>query len=100
MGELEQISFQIISSVGVAKSCFIEAIKAAKQQDKENVEAKMKEGEIALNEGHRIHFELIQKEAQGDHVPFQLLFMHAEDQMMAAETIHIIAQEFIELYLK
>jgi PTS system cellobiose-specific IIA component len=33
-------------------------------------------------------------------VPFQLLLMHAEDQLMSAEAFGILANRFIELYEK
>lgn len=98
MEGLEQISFQIISATGTAKSCFMEAIQCAKKNDFAGAKEKIAEGDAQMNEGHKIHFGLVQKEANGEHVDFQLLLMHAEDQMMAAETIRILALELIDLY--
>ena len=38
------------------------------------------------------------KEAAGDKVDFSLIIMHAEDQMMSAETIKLLVEEMIEMY--
>ncbi|CGF63219.1 PTS system transporter subunit IIA [Streptococcus pneumoniae] len=47
---------------------------------------------------HKIHSNLIQKEATGEKIGFSLLFMHAEDQMASTEIIQLLSKEFIDLY--
>ena len=64
MEGIELLSFQMISFNGSARSCFIEAIQAAKEGDYDRAEELMKEGEEQFVEGHRVHAQLIQKEAQ------------------------------------
>ncbi|MDQ7863456.1 PTS lactose/cellobiose transporter subunit IIA [Peribacillus frigoritolerans] len=49
-------------------------------------------------EGHHAHSGLIQQEASGQKVEFSLLLMHAEDQMMSAETINDLVAEMIRMY--
>ncbi len=98
MKDLELKSFEIISNVGAARSCYIEAISYAKKYDFKMAEKLMKDGVGAFNNGHNAHAELIQMEANNDAVPFSLILMHAEDQLMSAEAFKIIAMEFIELY--
>ena len=85
MEGLELIAFEIISSVGTARSCYIEAINEAKS-------------EKVFIEGHDKHNELLQKEASGEGNVVNLLILHAEDQLMSAEGFKIIAQEFIDVY--
>ena len=48
--------------------------------------------------GHHAHASLIQKEAAGEKVEFSLIIMHAEDQMMAAETTKLLIEEMIEMF--
>ena len=48
-------------------------------------------------EGHHAHSGLIQNEASGKKLEFSLIIMHAEDQLMSAETIKDIAIELIEM---
>lgn len=97
MEGLELVSFKIISAVGMAKSSYIETMKAASEGDFELAKAKIKEGEESFNGGHSAHGELIQKEASGEHVVPTILLMHAEDQLMSAETIKVMALEIIRL---
>ena len=90
MEGLELACFEIISNVGTAKSCYINAIHKAKEGDYE-------EGNKMYAEGHKAHVEMIQKEASGESVETCLLLIHAEDQMMSAETFQVLAGEFIDL---
>ena len=100
MEGLELICFQIISTVGTARSLYIEAIQEAKAGNIEKARELVKEGEAVFVEGHKAHAGLIQQEASGEKVEVQLLLMHAEDQLMSAEAFKIIANEFIDLYEK
>ena len=77
MEGLELICFEIISSVGMARSLYIEAIQ---------------------EEGHQSHAKLIQQEAGGEATQMTLLLTHAEDQLMSAEAFKILSQEFMDLY--
>lgn len=98
MEEMEQICFQIISSVGTARSMYIEAIHLAKEKKFEEAQAILKDGQNTFVQGHTAHASLIQKEAAGEDVKMQLLLIHAEDQLMSAEGFGILAEEFIDLY--
>ena len=95
---MEEIFFQIISNVGMARSSYIEAIHFAKDNDYEGAEKKLEEGKKYFLEGHKIHAELIAKEASGEQVEVGMFLMHAEDQLMSAEAFSILAEEFISVY--
>ena len=98
MEGLELVAFQIISAVGTARSCYIEAIQAAKTGDYEDAQKLIAEGDEAFVEGHDAHAGLLQQEAAGTGSTVNLLILHAEDQLMSAEGFKTIAQEFIEVY--
>ncbi len=98
MEGIELICFEIISAVGAARSFFIEAIENAKNRDFEAAEANMKSGDEMFLQGHHAHAKLVQQEANGDKVDVVLLLVHAEDQLMSAETFKILAGQFIDLY--
>ncbi|WP_323617145.1 PTS lactose/cellobiose transporter subunit IIA [Erysipelothrix rhusiopathiae] len=100
MEGLELLSFQMISFNGSARSCFVEAIQAAKEGDFERAEQTMAEGEEQFVEGHRVHAQLIQQEAQNGATQVNLLLIHAEDQMMSAEVLKIMATELIDIHKK
>ena len=98
MEGLELTCFQIISSVGMARSLFIEAIQEAKAGNFEAAEQKINEGNENFTTGHHAHAQLIQQEASGEVTQMTLLLTHAEDQLMSAEAFKFLAQEFIVLY--
>lgn len=96
--ELEMVCFKVISASGAAKSLFMEAMQHARRRNFEKSEDCIREGEKHRQQGHETHFELIQEEANGNPIAITLLLAHAEDQLMAAETIKIIAEEIMENY--
>lgn len=100
MDGIEMTCFQIISSVGMARGSYIEAIDLANEGKFEEAEAKIAEGEEFFTQGHEAHAQLIQKEASGEKTEIVLLLLHAEDQLMSAENFKIIAEKFIDLNKK
>ncbi len=98
MEGLELICFNIISMVGSARSCYIEAIHRAKEGDFSGADKLVAEGDENFTEGHHAHADLIQQEAAEGSVEFSLLLLHAEDQLMSAEAFGILAKEFIDVY--
>ena len=100
MENIEMQCFEIISNAGLAKSCYIEAMQAMKKEKSEDVEALMKEGEEGLIKGHKAHFRLLQITEPLDSTTKMVLVMHAEDQLMNAETFKIMAKEYLELHQK
>ena len=96
--ELQMICFKIISNVGGARSSYIEAIQKAKQGDFDGAKTCMEAGQAQFLTGHDAHFELLQREAQGEAVGGSLIMVHAEDQLMSAEGFKIIAEEMIDSY--
>jgi PTS system cellobiose-specific IIA component len=98
MDGLELICFQIISFSGSARSIFVEAMKAAKSGDFKEARRLITEGEKIYYEGHKVHSDLLQEVANGNYTDVTLLLTHAEDQLMSAEIIRIMAEELLSLY--
>lgn len=98
MDRVELICFEMISAVGNARSLYMEAIQEAKNKNYKRAEELIKEGEESFANGHHAHSELIQNEANGEATNITLLLLHAEDQMMSAESFKFIAEEFIDVY--
>ena len=96
--EMETICFQIISYAGDAKSCYMEAIQEAKQNNFEQAGRRIQEGDKSFAQGHHVHAELIRRECSGESVPVGLVLIHAEDQMMSAEMTKMMAEEWIDWY--
>ena len=98
MEGMELIAFEIISNVGMAKSLAIEALRAVRSDNYAEGEERLAEAAKYLTEGHHAHTSLIQKEAAGEKTEFSLMLMHAEDQMMSAETIKTLVEEIMLMY--
>ena len=98
MEGLELKCFELISNVGNAKSLFVEAIREAKEGNFDEADLKIKEGEEFFIQGHRVHAQIIQCEANGQIIESSLLLIHSEDQLMSAETIKLMADELIDSY--
>ena len=98
--EMETSCFGIITYVGTARSCFINAIQCAKKGDFQEADALISQGDEAYTQGHHIHADLLTLDANGKLEHGGLILMHAEDQLMSAETFRVLAEEFIDVYKK
>lgn len=98
MDGLELVCFQIISAAGMAKSSYIQAIKEAKNGNFDKALSTIKEGETYFAQGHNVHTQLIQESSTDVQSNVNLLLLHAEDQLMSAETCKILADELIDSY--
>lgn len=92
--DYETVCFGIISCAGTAKSCFLEAIEAAKSG--EDYESLMKEGADAFQEASKAHFKALQLETNNE-LKTGLLLIHAETILSSAETIRDLASTIIDL---
>lgn len=99
MEGLELVCFQLITFAGEAKSAYMNAIQKAKLGCYEEAENLIQEGNAAFLNAHKVHAELIQKEATEEEtiVP-NILLIHAEDQLMGTETCKIMVGELIDAY--
>ena len=88
MEGIEMTCFEIISNVGMARGSYIEAIDLAT------------EGKFDEANGHDAHTDLIQKEAAVERTEIILILVHAEDQLMSAESFKILAEKFIAMSRK
>lgn len=93
---MEETLFQIICSAGEARSLYVEAMRAVMKKDYEMASQKIKDGKRLLSESHDVHFNLVSEEAKGNKVEVRLLMVHAEDIMMSAETLGIIAETMLD----
>lgn len=96
--EQQEVAFQIIASVGSARSLYIEAIHAAGDGRLDEASGLIAQGRDEFLRGHHAHMSLVQKAAADGGLPADILLVHAEDQLMSAEGFGILAEEFVSLY--
>ena len=77
-----------------------EAARKAQEYEFDKAEELIKEGDAIYIKGHEAHASLIQQEARGESVAVNMLLMHAEDQLMAAENFKAFAEQQIVIFKK
>ncbi|WEV37399.1 PTS lactose/cellobiose transporter subunit IIA [Lactobacillus sp. ESL0677] len=100
MDGIEQIAFEMISNTGEARSLLMKVIDDADKGNFDNCEADFKQANECLKTAQNVHLKLISSEADQKKLPFSILLVHAEDQMMAAELIRDLAQYIVNLNKK
>ncbi|MGL5244286.1 MAG: PTS lactose/cellobiose transporter subunit IIA, partial [Sarcina sp.] len=76
-----EISFQIISFAGNARSIATEAIREAKSGNIEKAKEMLKEAKEEMHGAHKFQTELIQKEAGGEKFDIGVLLIHSQDHL-------------------
>ncbi len=97
---IQNLSFEIISEASNARSTFQQGIEASKEFDFEKAESLIEKGGKQLAQASGKHFSVIQEEANGESVPFSVLFIHAEDQLIMTEIKRDSAKELLDVYKK
>ncbi len=92
---LEQYSMMMVTYSGMAKSSALEAIDLA--EEGKDYLPKFEEAEENLKLAGQEHFELLSKSAT-EEIKIDILLMHAEDQMLNAETTLALAKKMVKIY--
>ncbi|AMC93950.1 hypothetical protein AOC36_08105 [Erysipelothrix larvae] len=98
--KIQEIGMMMISKIGLAKSNYVESLSESREGNFERAKQLIQEADLLKIEAHTEHFGLIQLEASGNQLPFSLILMHAEDQLLTCEVFHKIALEHITLYTR
>lgn len=96
--DAETIDFTLIANAGTARSLAFEALKSAKKGDFASADDLMSQSKEAVLEAHHMQTALLTKEAQGEHMPVDVLLVHAQDHLMCAMLARELIEEMIELY--
>lgn len=94
--KIEEYMTQLLGFSGAARSCYIQAIDAYPKHDG-TYEKLLKDAEENFLLAHEEHSKLMLSKATENKETLMLL-MHAEDQLMCAETFRIIAGRIALLF--
>ena len=95
--DLEEMALEIITNVGTARSMYVEAVQAAKAGNFEEAHNLVAGGEKIFVNGHHAHADLDNAKIGVEELQYMFLVMHAEDQLMSAETLKIVCDELIDM---
>lgn len=94
----EQINFQLILYSGNARSKVIQSLREYRGGNVEESELLIAQAEQDLAVAHDVHFQLVQKEAQGEKVEISMLFIHSEDHLMSTLTMKELVKELLDIF--
>lgn len=100
MEDIETLLMQIISYSGDCKSSCIEALDLFKEEDYSQVNSKLKSAYNSLLKAKKIHAKLLSESVDSRTMQISLFLVHAEDQLMSAETIITLVRKFLEIIEK
>lgn len=98
--KLTEIAFEIIANVGTARGMYVEAVQEAKKGNFDRARELVAEGKEIFAQGHHAHADVLTMSGAGVKLPMNIFLMHAEDQLMAADSFETIAAELIEVHEK
>ena len=96
--QLREAAMEIIAKAGAARSCAFAAIHRAKAFDFAGAVEQLDEAERYATEAHKVHTELLVREAGGQQTDGGLLVAHAQDHFMMATLAQELAEEIVDVY--
>ena len=93
-----EAAMEIIAKAGAAKSCAFAAIHRAKDFDFVGAAEQLDEAERYATEAHKVHTDLLVREAGGQQTDAGLLMTHAQDHFMMATLAQEMAEEIVDVY--
>lgn len=95
--DVTEISCELISYIGSAKSCFIEALRLANRGNVDEARKAFADGEKDYATAYESHTKLLEMFSNGKEVKIDLLLVHAECSLMSTEDFKALAQDAIDL---
>ena len=96
--KVSQLAMEMITYAGMAKSNYLLALKDYKAGKDNEALKKIEDGAIEFTKAHEVHSQILTDEMEKLEPQVSLLLVHAEDQLMGAETLKILVEELIDIY--
>ena len=90
-------AFGIIATAGEARSDAFRALAAAREGDFLQADALLAESDEHLRQAHAVQTALLAREAAGQHVPVDVMLVHAQDHLMTSSLARELIAEIIDL---
>ncbi|AHF57190.1 MULTISPECIES: PTS lactose/cellobiose transporter subunit IIA [Spiroplasma] len=96
--KISELGLEIVAYSGDARSCYLRALKLAKQGNFEKAEQKIAEGEAAINAAHQRQTDLLQAEAQGNYSDVTMIMVHGQDHLMTTALLRDLINNLLDIY--
>ncbi len=98
MEEIYEASFTLIGIAGDSKAESMAAIECGKKGDFEGARKHLAAADEAMVKAHDAQTDMLQREAEGNPVPVNIILVHAQDHMTMAQVMRDMAEQFLDLY--
>lgn len=97
--QLNITSMQVILHAGNAREQTMKVLTELSKEkpDLSLIKVSLKEAHAEITEAHVHQTDMIQKEANGDFIPFSVLFSHAQDTLMTIQSELLIAEKLVTI---
>lgn len=96
--DLESTIMELIVNAGAARSCAMEALRAAKEKQWGRVDELLEQAAAASKLAHDVQTTLIGMDEGEGKLPITLIIVHAQDHIMNAMLAREMVAELIELH--
>jgi PTS system cellobiose-specific IIA component len=96
--DMESTVMELIINAGEARSCAMQALRAAKQGDWALVNEQLAEASAASKRAHDVQTTLIGMDEGCGKIPVNLIMVHAQDHIMTSMLAREMIEELIELH--
>ncbi|MBW1213936.1 PTS lactose/cellobiose transporter subunit IIA [Pantoea allii] len=93
----ESTVIELIIQAGEARSCSMEALRAARLQNWEQADSLLSAATAAAKAAHQTQTQLIGADEGSGKIPVNLIMVHAQDHLMNAMLCRELAEEIIQL---
>ncbi|GIO27403.1 PTS lactose/cellobiose transporter subunit IIA [Ornithinibacillus bavariensis] len=98
--ELTQVSMNVLIHAGNARDYLVKSLKSIHDENFEEANDYLKKAREEVTISHSFQTSTIQKEAMGEQIRYSILFAHAQDTMMTAQSEILIAENLIAIFEK
>lgn len=97
---LTESSMKMLLLAGDARNCVSEIYTLIENGDFNSAKEKLVEAEKILNDSHHVQTGIVQREAEGEEIPYSPLFSHAQDTMMVTSSEILTVKKLLPLFKK
>ncbi len=95
--DMESTVMELIINAGEARSCAMQALRAAKKGDWAEVDVQLAEASAASKRAHDVQTMLIGMDEGCGKIPVNLVMVHAQDHIMTSMLAREMIEELIEI---
>ncbi|MDO1605869.1 PTS lactose/cellobiose transporter subunit IIA [Lactobacillus sp. YT155] len=97
---LNEISMQVILHAGNARDIAMHTLSnlEKKEPDFNEIDLSLKKAHEEITSAHKKQTDMLQKEANGEEIPYSVLFVHAQDTLMTIQSEILLIERLVPIF--